>query len=145
MQVQQAMTEVVLTVGPGHTLRAAAGLMAARSVGAAIVLDPDAQGPAIITERDILLAVGAGDDVDRELVGDHLTSELVFATPQWPLERAAEEMIRGGFRHMVVMDGGETAGMISARDILRCWTGAGAVCDWPSPASVSAPSLAPLS
>jgi CBS domain-containing protein len=134
MQVQEAMTTVVLTVGPGHNLRTAAHLMSERHVGAAIVIDPDAQGPGIITERDILDAVGAGGDPDRELVGDHLTAELVFATPDWSLEQAAAAMIRGGFRHLVVLDGGETVGMISARDILRSWTGNGAVSEVPTAA-----------
>ena len=45
MQVRQGMTEVVLTVGPGHTLRDASAAMCRRKVGAAVVLDPDAPGP----------------------------------------------------------------------------------------------------
>ena len=49
------MSEVVLTVGPGHSLREAAAAMVRRKVGAAVVLDPDATGPGVITERDILL------------------------------------------------------------------------------------------
>ena len=45
MQVRDGMSEMVLTVGPGHTLREAARLMAERKVGAAVVMDPDAPGP----------------------------------------------------------------------------------------------------
>ena len=52
MQVRDGMSKVVLTVGPGHTLREAARLMADRRVGAAVVLDPDSPGPGILTERD---------------------------------------------------------------------------------------------
>ena len=33
--------------------------MADRGVGAAVVLDPDAMGPGILTERDILISLGA--------------------------------------------------------------------------------------
>ncbi len=79
MQVRDGMSEVVLTVGPGHTLREAAALMADRRVGAAVVLDPDAPGPGVITERDLLRSVGAGQDPDTELVSEHLTSQLTFA------------------------------------------------------------------
>src|ERR671935_233407 len=57
MQVRDGMSEVVLTVGPGHTLRQAASLMAGRGVGAAVVMDPEAPGPGIITERDLLDAI----------------------------------------------------------------------------------------
>ena len=131
MQVREGMSTVVLTVGPGHTLRQAAAQMAERQVGAAVVLDPDGMGPGIITERDVLISLGRGEDPDREMVSDHLTSDLVFAAPDWSLEQAAVAMVRGGFRHLVVVDGGETAGILSVRDVVRCWTDDGASCEIP--------------
>jgi CBS domain-containing protein len=100
-----------------------------------VVLDPDAPGPGVITERDILHAVGCGEDPDQELVAEHLTSELTFASPDWSLEQAAAAMIRGRFRHLVVVDGGELAGILSMRDIVRCWTGDGASCEVPAGAA----------
>jgi CBS domain-containing protein len=132
MQVREGMSETVLTIGPRHTLRDAAAAMCRRNVGAAVVLDPDAPGPGVITERDILKAIGAGDDPERELVADHLTTDLTFASPDWSLERAAAAMVRGRFRHLVVVDGGELAGVLSMRDIVRCWTGDGASCEVPA-------------
>ena len=119
--VRAAMNSVVLTVGPGHTLREASRSMIARKVGAAVVSDPDGEGAGIITERDLLHAIADGGDPDRELVGAHLTSDLVYAAPGWTLEQAAEAMLRGGFRHLVVMDGGEVVGILSVRDIVRHW------------------------
>jgi CBS domain-containing protein len=65
-------------------------------------------------------------------VADHLSSNLTFAEPSWSLERAAEAMVRGGFRHLVIVDGGETVGVLSMRDIVRCWTGVGASCEVPA-------------
>src|SRR5437763_12496074 len=102
------MTETVLTVGPSHTLREAARLMAQKKVGAAVVNDPEQPGPGIITERDILLSVGAGQDPDNERVCDHLSANLTFASPDWSLDRAAEAMVKGGFRHRVIVDDGKT-------------------------------------
>jgi CBS domain-containing protein len=135
MQVRDGMSKVVLTVGPGHTLHQAAALMAKRNVGAAVVLDPDGEGPGIITERDVLHSVAAGQDPDTELVCNHLTADLVFAAPDWSLEEAAAAMVKGGFRHLVVVDGGEPSGIISVRDVVRCWTDDGAICEVPpSPA-----------
>jgi len=131
MQVREGMSTSVLTVGPGHTLRQAAALMANRRVGAAVVIDPDGMGPGIITERDVLVSLGRGEDPDTEKVADHLTSSLVFAAPEWSLEEAAVAMVRGGFRHLVVIENGETAGILSVRDIVRCWTDDGASCDIP--------------
>jgi CBS domain-containing protein len=132
MEVREGMSSVVLTIGPSHTLRDAARAMAERKVGAAVVLDPEQPGPGIITERDILDSVGAGQAPDTELVADHLSSNLTFAEPSWSLEKAAEAMVRGGFRHLVVVDGGETVGVLSMRDIVRCWTGVGASCEVPA-------------
>ena len=131
------MSTTVLSVGPGHTLREAAASMARRRVGAAVVLDPDGQGPGIITERDVLNAIGAGQDPDGEHVADHLTADVVFAAPDWSLEEAAVAMVRGGFRHLIVTEGGEITGILSVRDIVRCWTDDGAICDVPESAGLA--------
>jgi CBS domain-containing protein len=138
MQVREGMSPRVLTVGPGHTLRQAATQMAERSVGAAVVIDPEGMGPGIVTERDILISLGRGEDPDSEKVADHLTSELVFAGPEWSLEQAAVAMVRGGFRHLIVIEGGETVGVLSVRDIVRVWTDDGASCELPQPPPVAA-------
>jgi CBS domain-containing protein len=121
MLVRDAMSTVVLTIGPAHTLRQAAGLMSARKVGAAIVLDPDTCGLGILTERDVLDAVGAGLDPDEERAHAHTTTSVVFAAPAWTLEEAAQAMVRGHFRHLIVVDGGHPVGVVSVRDILRLW------------------------
>jgi CBS domain-containing protein len=131
MRVRDGMSKVVLTVGPGHTLRQAARLMADRRVGAAVVLDPDGEGHSILTERDILVAVGRGEDPDAERVADHLTPDVVSAGADWSLERAAAEMVRGNFRHLLVVDGPDVCGVLAMRDIVRCWTDDGATCDVP--------------
>ncbi len=122
MNVRDGMSSQVLTIGPAHTLRAAARKMSERQVGAAVVIDPDDAGIAILTERDLLDSVAAGQDPDIELAGQHSSSHLVFAAPAWTLDQAAAAMVRGGFRHLVVVDGTEVAGLLSMRDIVRCWS-----------------------
>jgi CBS domain-containing protein len=121
MLVSEAMSTVVLTIGPAHTLRQAARLMSARRVGAAVVLDPDTSGIGILTERDILNSVGRGLDPDQETAHAHTTTDVVFAAPGWTLEEAARAMSHGGFRHLIVLDGHEPVGVVSVRDIIRCW------------------------
>jgi CBS domain-containing protein len=122
MRVREAMSKVVLTVGPDHTLRQTARLMTARRVGSAIVVDPDGAGVGIITERDVLYAIGGGLDPDVERAAAHLTSDVVYAGPEWTIAEAAGAMVRGGFRHLVVLDGDEVLGVISVRDVLRVWS-----------------------
>ena len=122
MRVRDAMTTVVLTAGPEHTLREAARRMTERGVGAAVIIDEQQAGPGIITERDILRSVGGGESPDQERVREHLTADVILAGPDWSLEQAASEMVRGGFRHIIVVDGPEVVGILSMRDIVRSWT-----------------------
>ena len=123
MKVEDGMSAQVLTIGPAHTLREGARMMAARRVGAAVVVDRDYAGVGILTERDILVSVAAGQSPDTEVAGDHCTQDLVFAARNWTLESAAAAMVRGCFRHLVVVEGNEVVGLLSMRDIVRCWSG----------------------
>ncbi|MBS1676518.1 MAG: CBS domain-containing protein [Actinobacteria bacterium] len=133
MQVRDGMSDVSVTVGPSHTLRQAAAAMVERKVGAALVIDDGAPTPGIVTERDLLLSVGAGEDPDAETVGGHMTESVLAASPDWSLEHAAAEMSRRGVRHLVVFEEGEVIGVLSMRDIVRVWTSAGATSEMPLP------------
>lgn len=126
MKVRDGMTRLVLTLGPAHTLREAARMMSARRVGAAVVIDSENAGIGILTERDILDSISAGQDPDTEVAAQHRTEHVVFATPDWTLQRAAETMVQAGFRHLVVVEGNEVTGLLSMRDIVRCWAGSDA-------------------
>jgi CBS domain-containing protein len=126
MQVRDGMSDVVLTVGPSHTLREAAAMMAEKGVGAALVNDDERPVPCIVTERDILNSLGAGEDPDGERVGEHMSEGVVAASPAWSLEHAAAEMSTRGIRHLVVFDEGSVVGILSMRDIVRVWTSEGA-------------------
>lgn len=126
MLVRDGMNPVVVTVGPEHTLREAARRMTARGVGAAVVIGDGLDSPCIITERDILSSNGIGQDIDTERVASHLTSDIVLASADWSLEQAATLMVRSGFRHVIVLRDNDVVGILSMRDIVRCWTGEGA-------------------
>jgi len=126
MEVRDGMSEVVLSLGPSHTLREAARRMHEQGTGAALVIDEESPGPRIITERDVLISIGMGQDPDTERVADHMSESVIAAAPDWSLERAAAEMSRRGIRHLVVIDGGQLTGVLSMRDIVRVWTSAGA-------------------
>jgi signal-transduction protein with cAMP-binding, CBS, and nucleotidyltransferase domain len=119
--VREAMNVASVTVGTGHTMREAARRMTAAGTGAAVVIDPELPAPGIVTERDLMQCVGHGCDPDEELVAAHVTTNVVYAAPDWPLERAAEQMVKGTFRHIIVLEGSEIAGILSMRDIVSRW------------------------
>jgi signal-transduction protein with cAMP-binding, CBS, and nucleotidyltransferase domain len=126
MQVRDGMSEVVLSVGPSHTIREAAQKMTEKKTGAALVIDEQSPAPRIITERDVLNTIGSGENPDEERVADHMSDSVIAASPDWSLERAATEMSRRGIRHLVVYEGPEVVGVLSMRDIVRVWTSEGA-------------------
>lgn len=135
MEVSEGMSSVVLAIGPGHTLRDAAAKMTERGVGAALVIDEEAPGPRIISERDILNSVGRGEDPDSERVSDHMSETVITASPDWSLERAASEMAKRHIRHLVVVEAGQPVGVLSMRDIMRVWTSEGATSGMTPPPS----------
>ena len=142
MEVREGMSNVILTVGPNHTLREAATRMAEKGVGAAVVIDEAAPAPRVVSERDILNALGRGADPDTEKVAENMSDTVISAAPEWSLERAAMEMSRRHVRHLVVVENGQPAGMLSMRDIVRVWTSEGATSGMSSPeAEAEAPEV----
>lgn len=135
MEVREGMSNVVLTLGPSHTLREAATRMMEKGVGAAVVIDEESPGPRIVSERDILNSLGKGEDPDAESIGDHMSDTLIAAAPDWSLERAAVEMAKRHIRHLVVIEDGELVGILSMRDIVRVWTSEGATSGMTPPES----------
>jgi CBS domain-containing protein len=121
VKVRDAMTMDVFTITPGRSLREAAAFMAEHNVGAAVIIDPEEPGPGIVTERDVVRSLGAGEDPDTETIGNHLSARATFADAEWSLEDAADTMAKGGFRHLVVIADGELVGIISMRDIIEVW------------------------
>jgi CBS domain-containing protein len=126
MHVRDGMTEVVLALGPSHTLREAAERMVEKGTGAALVTDTESPVPRIITERDIIISLGRGQNPDSERIADHMSDSVIAASPDWSLERAAAEMSHRGIRHLVVFEDAELVGILSMRDIVRVWTSEGA-------------------
>ncbi|MGN6216624.1 MAG: CBS domain-containing protein [Solirubrobacterales bacterium] len=133
MQVRDGMSEITITVGPSHTLREAARRMVEKGTGAALVFDDELPTPSVVTERDLLISVARGQDPDSERVADHMSEGVLTAAPDWSLERAAAEMSRRGVRHLVVFEGAEAIGVLSMRDIVRCWTSDGATSEMSLP------------
>ena len=104
MEVREGMSSVVLAVGPGHSLREAADEDDREGNRRRAGLRRRVPGPRIITERDVLFAVGTGVDPDKAKVAEHMSDSVISAPPDWSLERAAEEMVKLGIRHLVVVE-----------------------------------------
>lgn len=122
--VRDVMSTNVLAVGPEESTRVAALRMSGRNVGSAVVeRDPAIPGsrPGIVTERDVLRLLGAGQDPSYHRVADWFTPDAFTAPPDSSLRQAARVMSSGGFRHLAVFDGAKTLGVVSMRDLVRSW------------------------
>ncbi len=124
MNIQEVMDTELLTIAPDTTLREAAQRMSGRNVGAALLLDA-AIGSylGIITERDLLNAIAAGHDPDVQGVADSASSDIVTVSADASLEQAVEKMMKGGFRHLLVVTNGDAIGIVSMRELMSALSG----------------------
>jgi CBS domain-containing protein len=119
MEIGPLISRQVLSVGLDHTLAETAKRMGDAGVGAAVV-DTDEGYPGIITERDLLKAIADGIDLNQAKVSEHMTSTPVTASENWDVAAAAREMVRGKFRHLIVLDSERrVSGMLSIRDLVE--------------------------
>jgi CBS domain-containing protein len=116
LTVRDLMTTRVVTTGPDEPVAAAAEAMVQRGVGSALIM----QGrflAGILTERDVLRAAASGIDLTHSPVSAWMTRDPEPASPDTPVEDAAQLMLLHGFRHLPVLEGREVRGMISLRDL----------------------------
>ena len=114
------MTRRLATIARDATLRQAAEEMCRHRVGSLLVFD-EGQLRGIVTERDVLKAVGGGDFDAR--VDDLMTTDPETIDADEPLERAAVLMLHGGFRHLPVTEQGDVVGVLSMRDLVTVVAG----------------------
>ena len=115
--VGEVMSRNLLTVDPATPLAAAAERMCDRGVGAALVLSND-HVSGILTERDVLRAVGTGG-VEGTHVAAWMTRDPETVDVSEQTGQAAALMIHGGFRHLPVLEGDKPVGIVSIRDLRK--------------------------
>ncbi|MGH3033214.1 MAG: CBS domain-containing protein [Gaiellaceae bacterium] len=112
------MSRDLLTVAPEDTLGEAAEKMAARGVGAALVMD-FGRLIGILTERDLLAAVADRVQASEARVREWMTENPVTVPESTSIGRAASIMVTNGFRHLPIVDAERTIGIVSLRDVIR--------------------------
>jgi CBS domain-containing protein len=114
----ELMSRDVIDVAPEDTLGEAAERMTAGGVGSAVVLD-HGRLIGILTERDILEAVADRVHSSEARVRQWMTVDPVTAVESTTAHEALETMMEHGFRHLPVVDGERTLGIVSIRDVMR--------------------------
>ena len=118
MEISAIMTTDLATVGPEYNVADVASVMDARGIGSVIVLEDD-RVLGILTERDILKVIGAGEDPKNVAAHEALSDDLITIRPEASVEEAAREMVNAKVRHLPVISDEGLIGMVSMRDLVR--------------------------
>jgi CBS domain-containing protein len=110
----------VLTTQPHRTLKEAAELLAGKGVGAVIVSDAAGAVLGILSERDVVRAVGTvGAAALADPVSRHMTARVSTVGEDTAIDEVMETMTNGRFRHMPVVEQGRLVGIVSIGDIVK--------------------------
>jgi len=110
----------VVTLEPSVSLDTAAKLLAARRIGAVVVLGADDHVVGILSERDIVRAISErGATAMQESVSQVMTRKVVTCALDETIRSVMERMTAGKFRHVPVIEQGRLAGIISIGDLVK--------------------------
>ena len=119
MRVKDFMTTILVTADVDTPVVEAARLMAAEEVGSLIVTRGD-EMVGIVTQRDIVEAqLMSSEFYEKLTVGDIMATQVVSISPDADLWQAIALMDQTGKKHIPVVSGNETIGVISATDLIR--------------------------
>jgi CBS domain-containing protein len=118
VEVSEVMTKEVVTVGPHYNVADVASLMDAKGIGSVIVLEEE-RVLGILTERDILKVIGAGEDPKNVAAHEALIGDLYTIAPDASIEDAASQMTQARVRHLPVISDDKIVGILSIRDVVR--------------------------
>lgn len=124
MLVQQILKEKsgdgVVTITPGSSVADAAKTLSSRRIGALVVSADGKNVAGILSERDIVRAIGSGGPgCLADPVETLMTSKIISATRDETVESVLAKMTEGRFRHMPVMEGTEMVDLISIGDVVK--------------------------
>ncbi|MEM8627270.1 MAG: CBS domain-containing protein [Pseudomonadota bacterium] len=110
----------IVSVAPDATIQQAAGLLGEKRIGCVLVIGDGDAIVGILSERDIVRALGADGDkcLDRP-VAKIMTQDVVTCRESDTTENVMEQMTRGRFRHLPVIENGRCVGLISIGDVVK--------------------------
>jgi CBS domain-containing protein len=116
-RIADLMQPAPTTIRCTSTLREAAEVLTRGEIGS-VVVERNGAMIGFLSERDIVRALGDGEDADEARVEDVMSMEVATVSPHARPDTAAVQMIDGGIRHLPVVDGEKVVGIVSIRDVL---------------------------
>ncbi|MGZ5862581.1 MAG: CBS domain-containing protein [Methyloceanibacter sp.] len=110
----------VITTTPNTSLLDVAKLLERNHIGCIVVEGEDGKVAGIVSERDIVRAVGqSGAKVLKDPVSTYMTRTVVTAREADTIDRLMSEMTTHHFRHMPVVERGLLIGLVSIGDVVK--------------------------
>ncbi len=110
----------VVTIEPTADLASAVKLLAARRIGALVVVGPDRRLAGIISERDVIRVLAAsGATALEQPVGQVMTRKVVSCNRSETMSSIMERMTVGKFRHLPVVEDDQLIGIVSIGDVVK--------------------------
>jgi CBS domain-containing protein len=110
----------VVTTQPHRTLGEVAELLTSRDIGAVVVADIQGSVLGILSERDIVRAVGrGGPSALNNAVSAHMTSKVVATTEDETVHATMSKMNLWRCRHLPVIKDGKLGGILSIGDVIK--------------------------
>ncbi|WP_377838504.1 CBS domain-containing protein [Bosea sp. UC22_33] len=123
MNVEQLLSgkgHDVISVQPHRTLAEAIRTLSEKRIGAVVVMGADGALVGILSERDIIRALGElGPGALESAVSRSMTSKVVTCRPQTSVDELMEIMTMGRFRHVPVVESGRVTGIVSIGDVVK--------------------------
>ena len=110
----------VITVGAHTTLMEVAETLAAKRIGAIVIVATRGTVAGIVSERDIIRALAAhGPDCLSQPVSQVMTKQVVTCQETDTLDELMAMMTARRFRHLPVVTGNALVGIISIGDVVK--------------------------
>ncbi len=110
----------VTTVRPDHTLQDVTVKLAARKIGAVVVVGDNGAVDGILSERDVVRAIAERGVAALEMpVSRFMTRDVITCSETSLVDETMEMMTAGRFRHLPVVEDGSLVGIISIGDVVK--------------------------
>ncbi|MEZ5833457.1 MAG: CBS domain-containing protein [Dongiaceae bacterium] len=119
-QIIRGKPHRLISVAPDESVQRAADVLTRERIGALLVLKPNGDIAGILSERDIVRAVGVnGADILAHPVAELMTKDVICCAPDDTVDQAMALMTERRFRHLPVRQGGKIVAMISIGDVVK--------------------------
>jgi CBS domain-containing protein len=119
-QIIREKGDLVFTISPEETIKAAAALLDQRKVGAMVVVGRSGVVVGIVSERDVVRVVAQEGAMGLERpVSSCMTRDVIFALPGESVDDLMARMTDRRVRHLPVLDAGRLVGIVSIGDLVK--------------------------